>query len=119
MDFFYINRMLKAGGVVMFDDTDFPAVNKVIHYVATYPCYRVVGTLGNRGWRRKLLNAARLALGYGCMPLTRLAGAPMSHEILNGAVVRPSRIRSCDDSTMVAFEKTAEDERNCEWYRYF
>lgn len=119
LDFFYINRMLKVGGIVAIDDTDSPAINKMAHYAATYPCYRVVGTLGNRGWRRKALNAAKTALAWAAMPLTKLAGLHMSQEVLDGTIVRPSLIRSCDTSTMIVFEKISEDGRNCEWYQHF
>ena len=40
VDFFYIDRLLNVGGIVMFDDTRFyPAVRKVARYVATHRQY--------------------------------------------------------------------------------
>ncbi len=33
VDFFYIDRMLSVGGMVVFDDADWPAIRKVIRYV--------------------------------------------------------------------------------------
>ena len=41
IDFFYINRMLKVGGVVIIDDANWPGVNKALRYFAGYPCYRI------------------------------------------------------------------------------
>ena len=39
IDFFYVNRMLDEGGIVMFDDANWPAITKLIRYVMKYPCY--------------------------------------------------------------------------------
>lgn len=39
LDFFYVNRMLKVGGVVVFDDVPLPSIQKVLAYIAGYPCY--------------------------------------------------------------------------------
>jgi predicted O-methyltransferase YrrM len=119
LDFFYVNRILKVGGVVAFDDTNMPAVNKVAHYVATYPCYRVLATLNNCGWRRQLVNRGKLGLAWATWPLKKLAGMRLSQEILDGTIVRPWLTRACDFSSMIAFEKITEDQRNCNWYQYF
>jgi predicted O-methyltransferase YrrM len=40
LEFFYINRMLDIGGVVVFDDVHLPGIQKVLDYVETYPCYQ-------------------------------------------------------------------------------
>ena len=39
IDFFYVDRMLDEGGIVMFDDANWPAITKLIRYVMKYPCY--------------------------------------------------------------------------------
>src|SRR4051812_28356220 len=43
LDFFFIDRMLKIGGVVAFDDASFPAIRKVCRFVKTNLAYSVVG----------------------------------------------------------------------------
>ncbi|GAB4438353.1 MAG: hypothetical protein Kow0031_20230 [Anaerolineae bacterium] len=40
VDFFYINRMLEVGGVVVFDDIQLPAIQKLLAYISTYACYK-------------------------------------------------------------------------------
>jgi predicted O-methyltransferase YrrM len=40
LDFWYIDRMLQSGGVVVFNDTDLPAVDRVIRFVQTHRSYR-------------------------------------------------------------------------------
>jgi predicted O-methyltransferase YrrM len=39
VDFFYINRMMDKGGVIIFDDANWPAITKLIRYVLKYPAY--------------------------------------------------------------------------------
>jgi predicted O-methyltransferase YrrM len=46
VDFFFIDRMLKVGGVVAFDDANMPAVRKVCRFVRTNMEYSVVGVDG-------------------------------------------------------------------------
>jgi predicted O-methyltransferase YrrM len=40
VDFFYINKMLSPGGIVVFDDIQLSSIKKVVEYVATYDCYK-------------------------------------------------------------------------------
>lgn len=42
VEFYYIDRMLRVGGVVVFDDANSAAVNKVVRHVLTYGNYRVI-----------------------------------------------------------------------------
>jgi predicted O-methyltransferase YrrM len=39
LDFYYINRILNIGGVVVFDDSSMKSVNKAINYFRNYPAY--------------------------------------------------------------------------------
>lgn len=39
IDFFYVNRMLAVGGIVVIDDIQLPAIRKVVSYVNNYECY--------------------------------------------------------------------------------
>ena len=43
VDFYYLNRMLAPGGVIVFDDADWPAVSKAVGYALSYPCYEICG----------------------------------------------------------------------------
>jgi predicted O-methyltransferase YrrM len=42
VDFFYINKMLDVGGVVIFDDVSLPSLARLVAHIRTYPCYRVL-----------------------------------------------------------------------------
>lgn len=39
IEFFYINRMLDIGGVIVFDDLHLPSLQKVLAYIDGYACY--------------------------------------------------------------------------------
>src|SRR5258708_1651834 len=42
MEFYYINRMLPVGGVVLFDDADWPSIRALTRYAASYAAYQVI-----------------------------------------------------------------------------
>ncbi len=42
LDFFYIDLLLRVGGIVAFDDSNYPAIRKVIRYILTNRRYSVV-----------------------------------------------------------------------------
>jgi len=67
VDLFYIDKLLRVGGVVAFDDVDWPPVRRAIRYVLTNMSYRVVGTVwGDRGRervRRRLYNLYAVSVG--------------------------------------------------------
>jgi predicted O-methyltransferase YrrM len=59
LDFFYIDRMLKVGGVVVFDDVNhyqYPGIRKVCRYVATNRRYECLGGGGGAhlNWKGKV-----------------------------------------------------------------
>lgn len=41
VEFFFIHRMLREGGVCVFHDANMPAINAAIRHVLTFPCYEV------------------------------------------------------------------------------
>ena len=43
VDFFYVNKMLRIGGVIVLDDSSMPSVGKLVDHILTYGCYRVFG----------------------------------------------------------------------------
>lgn len=49
VDFFYVDRLLKVGGVIVFDDVDFPALSRLCSYVETNRAYEHVMDLEDLG----------------------------------------------------------------------
>jgi len=105
VDFFYVDRLLDVGGVVVFDDTEFyPAVRKLARYVATHRRYTPLsnGIARTDSPKRRAFSAlASVLRSPALLPITR-------------HVVRPDVLRS--DSALglprdnhIAFEKTGDD----------
>ncbi len=96
VDFFYINKMLRVGGIVVIDDAAFPSVGKVIDHALTYGCYRVFATSGRS---LPFVNA------QGLLFLRRLA--------------YHARLRKSKWPSAVALEKISPDNRSWDWHRPF
>ncbi|MEM7145845.1 MAG: class I SAM-dependent methyltransferase [Verrucomicrobiota bacterium] len=112
LDFFYINRLLNIGGVVIIDDTDMPPVDKVVKYVKNYPCYRLAGradtrNIPTRTSRRLLWKLVR------SMPPDR------AQRLFSPELVAEASDGQRSISTMTAFQKIAEDDRSWSWFANF
>jgi len=105
VDFFYVDLLLRCGGIVVIDDTDFPSVWELCKYVVTNRAYRVARCLKSADvatrhpvrWSRK--NGVRkLARWY--WQLTHRDG------------LKPY-------SRCIAFRKVAEDNRSWDFHQRF
>jgi len=102
MEFYFVNRMLPVGGVVVFDDADRPSVNKALRYILTYPAYEVLRPQGEVHNSRHtwLGRVRRLAVE---LPYVRQAVAPHFRQ-------RPWDLGI--EGTCVALKKRANDSRD-------
>jgi predicted O-methyltransferase YrrM len=79
VDFFYIDKLLRVGGYVVFDDLWLPQVRKVVSFVLRNRGYEMVKVAGSRKsplWRR----AARSVRRFAQTPLTRDIGVKLIGE---------------------------------------
>ena len=57
VDFFFVDKLLKVGGVVILDDANWPAVHKVAQYIATNRSYSLYELpkrdLGTHTWKHE------------------------------------------------------------------
>jgi predicted O-methyltransferase YrrM len=115
VDFFYINRLLKVGGVVVVDDVSMPSVKKVMRMIHTYPAYQYLGSVvTNASGRTKV----REAVKYILRPIIKLLGKRLSAEIFDASVVRSDRSLNLNTS-VIAFQKIGEDNRPWNWFESF
>ncbi len=96
IDFFYINKMLDSGGVVIIDDVNMPALARLVAHITTYPCYRVYGG-------------------------TEMPRAPNPLVSLRRRFNRKglSARHSRDNPSCVALQKIAPDTRDWDWHADF
>lgn len=96
IDFFYINKMLDIGGVVIIDDVNMPSVARLVAHISTYPCYRVYGGT-------KMPRAPN--------PLVALR-RQFNRKALSGKYSR-------DNPSCIALQKSAPDARDWDWHADF
>lgn len=112
VDFFLIDRILRVGGVVAVDDTNFPSVQKVCRYVLTNRRYSIHRCFADRSepWftrteravyhaGRRYANIRRFLKPETAVPNMDLGMAP--------------------GSTCIAFRKEADDCREWDFHREF
>lgn len=109
IEFYYLNRMLEVGGVILFDDADRRSVNRVIRHALTYAAYRVYAT-DESGMPSRYSALGRLRRALAAVPAA-------------GTFVRPDVLHRDWDlgifGSCVAIQKIASDERSSGWDRAF
>ncbi|MEP7357815.1 MAG: class I SAM-dependent methyltransferase [Anaerolineales bacterium] len=112
VDFFYIHKLLRVGGLVAFDDVDYPSIRKVCRYIATNYPYTVFGRTECRtrplGLRRRLLDSALKLPG-----MKPLLARPLRPELTTTDQALGI------DCTCVCFRKESEDLRSLTYHRPF
>lgn len=85
-DFFFVDKLLRPGGVVMFDDADWPSVRPVLRFAITNLGYRVHATLPEKAQRSPI--DEELGLEGSCIairkPRTETARAIFHHVSFTG-----------------------------------
>jgi hypothetical protein len=108
VEFYFINRLLRVGGVIAFDDANRRSVNRAVRHALTYPAYEVYGTERAAAPQASMLGRGRQALDK----------VPAISEIL-----RPDFLHKDWDlgilGTCVAIKKVADDKRSSGWDRPF
>jgi predicted O-methyltransferase YrrM len=103
IDAFFIIRLLKPGGIVVFDDVSWPGIRKLVRYLASWPHLEVCGTHGGGG--------PRVVNRLGSM-LSRFI--PFRNRICRSELLRTDEELGVD-APCVAFRKIRDDERPWDW----
>ena len=99
VDFFFVNKMLTVGGVVILDDTGWPAISRVVEHILTYPAYELFATTP-----RLVRVSVRTKLRHA-----------LARRTLSSKLRRPP----WDYPSCMALRKIAEDDRRWDWYADF
>lgn len=106
VEFYYLSRMVRVGGIIAFDDSDWPGINKLLRFVVTLPAFEVV-TRGP-GASSRLAGRVRKAVG---------------DTSLGKSALHPNVRRRAWDlgivGRLVAVRKIAEDTREMKWFEDF
>jgi predicted O-methyltransferase YrrM len=103
VDFFYVNKMLEVGGIVILDDANYPSILRVTQHIRTYPAYEPFepfAKVASRFSPRMLLGKVRRAVSRALPSLARMR-------------------RSWDHPRCLAFRKVRADARSWDWHVEF
>jgi len=106
VEFYYISRMLRVGGIVAFDDADWPSLSRLLRYIVEYPSYEVFKSKPK--WKPSMLGRMR----------RRVVAIPQVAKLVHPTV----RQRAWDlgiFDTCVAVRKISEDNRPITWFPDF
>lgn len=109
VDFFYVNKMLRPGGVVIFDDVNYEAIHRLLRHILTYPAYKFFGTASTPSNQQRPSFVGRMRKAFGRSSLARKLLRP-------GLVDRPW---DTGWSECVAVQKVEADRRSWEWWEEF
>jgi predicted O-methyltransferase YrrM len=116
VDFFLIDKLLRVGAVVVLDDGDWPAVRKLLRFIATNLDYSVIRTTG-----RPLSLKRRIYNGAGWL-LARLHGGGRVAKLVR-ATFRPELLSPDEQlglrGSCVALQKGADDTRRWDHFSDF
>lgn len=107
VDFFFIDQMLKVGGIVAFDDANWPAIRRVCRFVKTNLAYSAVGAVASE-YKPSMIR--RIAEH---LPARRLFS-----KFLRPDIVNPDRSVGLAGNC-IAFRKEAEDGRGVDHFVEF
>jgi len=128
LDFYYINRILNVGGVVVFDDSSMKSVNKAINYIRNYPAYvpykvsnQYAGVINQpgRSWSdifNKLIKKPEVLPRVILRYLKQIL-SPLKNLYMKNILGLKKNIRI--QSGYYALQKISDDSRPWTWYQNF
>ena len=113
LDFFYVDKLLDVGGIVMFDDFQWSSIGKAMRYISRYPSYRVLPPTSlprTLTWRNHIR--------YFIESLIRLFPMKYREAMFAAELVEPGPIEPIRRSSdrFLAMEKISEDQRHEKWH---
>jgi predicted O-methyltransferase YrrM len=103
VDFFYLDKLLKIGGVVVFDDVDWPGIRKLLRYISRFPNYKICGAHpGNKSI--VLSRELKLLMKF----------SKFRNLLRNNLLTTDSELGI--NTHCVALQKTDDDKRNWDWH---
>jgi predicted O-methyltransferase YrrM len=107
VDFFYIDKLLKKNGIVVFDDVNFAGIRKLMRYISQFPDYEVYDQ-----FPKNHITSASRKLG------TLLKYLPKSEKYIRNDLLKTDFELGINCSC-VALRKTGEDSRYWDWHKDF
>ena len=115
IDFFYLNRLIKIGGVIVIDDISFPAIKKLMRYIINYPAYEYIGGVelkANKSLKRYIYEKV---IPYFFRCISKFLPHKMRHKVFTDNVLNPT-VNLKLNTSMIAIRKIQDDSRRWDWF---
>lgn len=106
VDFYFIARLLRIGGIVVFDDVDFPGIRKVMRFIAQLDHFKVYAA-----------HPKNEEMKEGKLP--KLLNRWSRSSYLIKEEYKQTDYSLGINARCVAFQKTDEDRRRWDWHKPF
>lgn len=107
VDFFFIDKMLTEGGIIVFDDAAFPGIRKLLRYLSQLPHYKVYDS-----FKKNLPNS------YDGTIAGILRKLPKAEKYLSPKILQSDYSMGIG-TYCVALQKLGEDSRKYDWHKDF
>lgn len=107
VDFFFLDKLLVKGGIIVFDDVSFPGIRKLLRYISQFPDYKVYDTFPK--------NQKRPFVGK---VLSIMKMLPKNDKYLKANLVLTD-FELGINTNFVAVQKINEDSRKWDWHKDF
>lgn len=116
LDFFYLEKLIKPGGIIGIDDIQLPGINKVVRYLMNYPNLELVSTVPMYVSKKAKFRDDFLNSFFGTLKF--ILPKKYHHRVLSEKVIRSDKSLGLY-SSMVFFRKTEPDKRGWNWFKPF
>lgn len=116
IDFFYLNRLINIGGVIIIDDIGMPGIKKLMRYILNYPCFELVGHVEvKKSTKRELYN---LITNFPFRLFSKLFPDRLKYKYFSSNIIKSDKDLKLK-SSMIALRKIKDDDRNWTWFKEF
>jgi hypothetical protein len=116
IDFFYLNRLIDVGGIIIIDDINLPAINKLMRYILKYPAYQVIGKVSSGvSKKRKMIDSL---VKPPFRAFSKFLPDKIKYEIFSSTVVNKDQELNLR-SSVIALKKIKPDQRSWNWFEDF
>lgn len=116
IDFFYLNKLIDIGGIIIIDDVGLPSVNKFMRYISNYPCYRIIGQVDVKKSKKREFYNSITNLPFRLF--AKLFSKRLKNNYFSSKILKSDKELNLK-SSMIALIKVQEDERNWNWFQEF
>lgn len=116
LDFFYLEKLIKPGGIIGIDDVHLPGINKVVRYLLNYPNLELVKVVPAYTSKKRRFRDGFLGSVFGAFKA--ILPKKYYHRVLSDKVIKSDKSLGLY-SSMVFFRKVDVDKREWNWFKPF